>query len=365
MNFVKLFPLFLLTAIAIAETPFSVTAPPVAPSADKKSPTDSDTLAGLKQKAVANWLQKNMGDRFAPVESQITADFAERYILNYKLGRSAANPDWLELSGYLDEDSLRKWVRLTETKGKGSSQLRPLYLLTSSLPGLSLKAGDTLESVRDTALGKASLGLLTGEFLKLNSRPIPATGSFSFLNPPKDERGTTALRDSAARDGANTAVWLNLTQCSGCDGPRVDLYLYSFSNLRLVTVQSEEIALAPKDYGNLERIQELLKPIFQAFHQELESVITEERLTAVPLRVSIEGVDSYRVYKQLEVSLGKIDTLRQVVPKAFSYRTAEFEGMTTQSAEDLARRIQQVSLGRAQLKTVRIDSRGVVMRYLP
>ena len=62
--------------------------------------------SGLKYRAVVEWLQRYLGGRYAEIEKMVTPEFAEKYILDYKVGRNPGNRALYQLTGHLDADSL-------------------------------------------------------------------------------------------------------------------------------------------------------------------------------------------------------------------------------------------------------------------
>jgi|688.fasta_scaffold114862_2 hypothetical protein len=372
LSFAKSVFFILLCAFCLlgrSEAPFSVAAPlpvnsPTPPPGSQTPPEDTSTelLARLKQDAVILWLRQYLGSKASSVEKMVTPDFAENYILDYKLSRSGANKEIIQLSGHLDDEALKGWVRLSETKGKGSNQIRPLLIISANLPGMSTPSVDYFTHTGNSTFSQQVTQMVNQEVQKFNLRAIPASGAVGST-PPRNEREIVGLREGSTQDGANTAIWVYLNQCKSCEFPRLDIYLYSFMNPRLLSVQSDDLNIAVKDLGNTEKLKAALLPIFNEFHQEFERVIAEGKLNSAPLTVTIEGIDNYLSYRKIEYSLSKQSYLGQIVPHAFVQNTAQFEAVSSLGAEEVARRIQESVQPEIKLSPIRVDSRNIVMRY--
>lgn len=359
----------LLSSIGRSEAPFSVAAPlPVnapAPTTSGQPATEDNSgelLGRLKQDAVIFWLRQYLGNKASTLEKMVTPDFAETYILDYKLSRSGANKEIIQLSGHLDDEALKGWVRLSETKGKGSSQIRPLLIISANLPGMSTPTVDYFTQTGNSAFSQQVTQMVNQEVQKFNLRTTLASGVVG-TTPPRNEREIVTLRDGSSQEGANTAIWVYLNQCKSCEFPRLDIYLYSFMNPRLLSVQSDDLTISVKDLGNTEKLKSALVPIFNEFHQEFERVIAEGKLNSAPLTVTIEGIDNYLSYRKIEYSLSRQSYLGQMVPHAFVQNTAQFEAVSSLGAEEVARRIQESVQPEIKLSPIRVDSRNIVMRY--
>ena len=346
-----------------AEVAFSVAAPaPVTSATPSAEDESTPLLSRLKQDAIIQWLRNYLGNRSAAFEKWVTPAFAENYILDYKLSRSGANKEIIQLSGHLDDESLKGWLRISETKGKGSNQIKPVYVISANLSGISLPSSDYFTQTGNSPFTQQVNQLLNQELQKFNLGLSPASGVVP-TTPPRSERDIISFRDSCGQGGSNAAIWVYLNQCKTCEFPRVDIYLYSFLNPRLVSVQSDDLNLSIKELGNSDKLKTGLAPIFKEFHQEFERAIAEAKLSSAPLTLTIEGIDSYSGYRKLEYSLGKQSFLSQIIPRAFVQNTAQFEMLSVLSAEEVARRVQESLAAEFKLSPIRVDSRNIVMRY--
>lgn len=370
MSFAKIFslwliffPLFLLAdaiPFAVVGTPSAL---PHAPANLDDPQQQSQLIAELKYRAVSEWLQGYLGGRYPQFEKSVTPDFAERYVLDYKVARTGNNREAMQLTGHLDGDSLRRWVRLLETK-KGNYSLKPVFLLSSSIPGLTFSANETLEKVKGSPLGEVVLGFANQQFHKLNVKTTIAERGVPTQNPPKNEAELRALREFGVQTGNNLALWTHISPCASCGGARVDVLVYGLTGPRLVLALNDDLALQPKDFGNTERLKAVFSPIFQEFHSEFESAISEGKLFATEYELIVEGLDSYRMYKLIETEFNKVEYLSQPVLRQAENRTARFSVLSSLSSEDLAQRIQGSRFANFQLKPVRVDSRSISVRYL-
>jgi len=370
LNFVNLifFGILLVGSVGFSETPFSVSAPLSASQAFSESdPNSQDTnplVARLKQDAVTLWLRQYLGNRSSQFEKWVTPKLAETYILDYKLSQKGANKDVVELSGHLDTESLKGWIRLIETKGKGSNQLKPLLVISESLPRSGGTDADAQSQQRQSVVAEEALNLLSREMKKLNLKPTLAAGSFSS-NPPRSEKDVAQLRMALGQQSGNPVIWLFLNQCRTCELPRADIYLYSMERSGLVASMSEELTVSLRQLDNAEKVRVALEPLVRQFQQDLEKAISEGKLTALPLTITIEGIESYLAYRKLDYSLSKQSYLSDWTPKAFVQSTAQFEALSYLDSEEVARRIESLNPQDLKLSRVRVDSRNIVMRYSP
>ena len=66
---------------------------------------DTQNISDLKHRAVLEFLQRQLGERFEQYEKQITPEFAERYIMDYKVGRAGGNRQVSDLPVFLASDA--------------------------------------------------------------------------------------------------------------------------------------------------------------------------------------------------------------------------------------------------------------------
>lgn len=360
MSFAKYFFCFILIlpSLVFAEQPFAVSAPlsqkvesPETQSAEELS--SSALVARLKQDAVILWLRQYLKDSSSRFEKLITPEVAESYILDYQLAQKGANKDILELSGHLDTEALKGWVRLADTKGKGSNELRPILVMTNSL---------NLSQQGQSAYTAQSLQLLNQEAKKLNLKIVPAVGSYP-PQPPHTEKEISQLRTSTSEEPGNALVWMHLSKCRTCEFPRLDIFLYSLNRGALISTVSEDFPISLKQLDQPEKVKTALAPISKLFHQELERAISSGKFTATPLTITIEGIDNYLAYRKLDYVLSKQAFLSDWYPKAFVQNTAQFEAISQLGSQEVAQRIEGLEGFEAKLSPVRVDSRNIVMRY--
>jgi hypothetical protein len=366
LNSVKLFTFaFVFTVRLWAEAvSFSVAAPqlPVEPGKEAAE-SQAEILAQLKVQAVSEWLQGYLGNRYSQFERAVTVEFAEKHVIDYSVSRTSTNPPNVVLNGHLDTDGLKRWLRLAETKNKGGShQLRAIAFLSSNIPGISFSASDTAQKAREITIASQIHTLLQPLFQKLNAKLTLADGGAPSGNAPRTSKEVRNLKDFAKTDGTNVAVWGQLTQCAPCGGARLDLFGYSLPQERVIAAVSEDLALSQKDYTNSDYLKSKLTPIVQQFQTDFESAVTEGRVFSSEYHLIVEGVDSYRVFKNIEASLGRQDFVSQPILKRASSKTAEFIFLSSLSIEELAGRFPQVDVGGVKLRTSRLDDSTLVAR---
>ncbi|MFM8269741.1 MAG: hypothetical protein ACKN9V_06080 [Pseudomonadota bacterium] len=371
MNFVKILLASFIAAISLQsyadETPFSVSAPLTSVTqAETESSSEDSTpalLSRLKQDAIIQWLRQYLGNKSARYEKLVTAKFAETYILDYKVAQKGANKEIVELSGHLDTDSLKGWLRLADSKGAEGTQIRPTLIMTDSLPDFVPPSPDYFGHKSSSVYAQTSVQVLNQELKRLNLKVTPANESFSST-PPRDEKGISRIKDVLATDGSNAVIWLYLNKCRSCESPRLDIYLYSLERTgSVLSIMSEDLPLTLKQLDNADKIRAALTPIFNQFQQEFERVIAEGRFSALPITITIEGIDNYLGYRKIDYALSKQSYFSEWLPKTFIQNTAQFEAMSNLASEEVAQRIESLGLGDGKLTLVRVDSRNIIVRY--
>lgn len=376
MNFVKALLFLLVSSLLFAdEIPFTVSGTPatLAPSVAGAAPAPTnlddpqqqgELIAQLKLRAVSEWLQGYLGNRYPQFERFITNDFAEKYVLEYKVSRAGANREAIQLNGHLDGDSLKRWVRVVESK-KGGTTVKPLLVLSSSLTQFPLSPAASTDRARDNVFGQQVSSFMNHEFQRMNTHLTPVESSFPLNSPARFENEIRTLRDFGVQSGGNCVVWVHLSPCSSCAGnSRTDIYLYSLNAPRLVFVESDDLPLKAQDYSNQERVKEALKTVFQQFHASFDSVVSEGKLLNSEFRVLFEGLDHVRSFKVFESELARSDFASQPILRKAEARSAEFSVLSPLGVDELAQRIQNIEMAGRKLSAQRIDSRSVVVRYL-
>jgi hypothetical protein len=126
---------------------------------------------------------------------------------------------------------------------------------------------------------------------------------------------------------------------------------------------SEELSISLKQLENAEKTKTVLTPIFNQFQQDFERVIAEGRFTALPLTITVEGIENYLGYRKIDYALSKQSYFSEWLPKTFIQNTAQFEAMSNLASEEVAQRIENLGMADIKLTLVRVDSRNIVMRY--
>ncbi len=345
----------LVPALLLAEgLPFSVSGP-IAPG-EQLGPVISD----LKYKAVLNYLQRLLGPRYDQYSRHINNEFAEKYVLDYKVARVGADKSNVEVSGHLDADSLKRWLRVTESK-HGSNQIKPLLLISSEIPEFRFSTSETPTKVRDTPLGQFFLSELTPFFQKLGAKLAPS-GSLASDAPPKsdDEARRTMERLSSA---GNCVFWIHFAPCASCGGARLDVYMFGPESGRKMVARSEEIFLSgdPMQAANTKTF---LHTFFTSLKPDIEEAVSGGLLFARPFTLDIEGLNSKKGYKGIEGDLIAADVAIRVTLKKARGQTATLELLTLLSPEEVAQRFQEGIFSGYQLKVAaRVDTNHLVVRY--
>lgn len=317
----------------------------------------------LKQLAVRHYLSRALGEaRFAAVETTITAEFAERYILDYKLSRPpGGRPP--QLSGHLDAELLRRWARVTETRS-GERSVKPVFVYSSAVPGLTAAPRETVTRAREDAIPGALYALLSGHLQgKFNVRLTLADGPASLTHPPRTQTDMRSLQEFGASRDANAAVWMNLVPCKPCGGARLDSYFFNLSSGRAALIKRENIPIEGGETIGIERAKKLVKEAVKEFTAGFDDVISQGTATSGSLKLIIEAVDSYRGYKRVDTALGRLDFASQAVLKRVEPGLLEFEILTSIPPAEMQDKLALANFPGFSLKPVRIDSTTVVMRY--
>jgi hypothetical protein len=362
LNFGKLSGLFLMLGVAFCLRAFADGVAFTQSGASLPAGTMGDqtsSVSQLKYQAVLDYLQRISGAHYAQFERQVNAEFAEKYILDYKVSRQMGN---LTVSGHIDGDGLRRWVHLLETKTRGTGSLSPYFILSSSIPGLTITPNETAARMRDSTVAQQILELFNGSLHKFNVRislaDLSSLGATAV--PPRTEGD---IRD-LGKSPNNAALWVNLLPCKTCGGVRLDTYLYQVTLGKLLIARSDDLILEPKDFANREKLKSVLKEPMKQFQSDFEEMVSSGGLSSGSYRLSVEGVDSYRAYKLIEGELSKQDYIAQVLLKHSESRIAEFEVRSSIPSSEISQRLGQFSFPGFKLKPVRVDSKSVVVRYL-
>lgn len=364
-----IFILFL-SHLALAEgVPFKVSSAALAPtsttlgqSTDSGDP-ESNLINDLKYLAVSNWLQSYLGPRFTQFDKYVTPEFAEKYILDYKVARTGNAAGVLELIGHLDGDALKRWVRLNESKAKASNQIRPLLIVSSNIPGLNLSPSETSLRQKDSAIAQLLSHLTQLQFKRLNSQPTFLDSSIGLEMPPKNSSEIQSLTSSANRKGDTLVVWETLSVCAGSSNPRLDIMVYNTQNQNLAFVVGDDLPISVRDLNNTELVKKSIVPIFQQFQSELENTFSEGLLQEFSLRLIVENVNSYRALKALEAGLSQGNGISSPVLKKVTGRSVEYELKSSLSIDALGIRIQETSIPGSKTQVTRSDNSTLVVKF--
>jgi len=316
-------------------------------------------IAQLKLKAVTEWLQNYLGPRFASIEKTVNRDFSERYILDYKVGRTPDRAQ-IQLTGRLDSDGLKRWVRTLDARSR-SNALTPFLVLSSTVPNLPYAVGDTAQRSKDSLLAQTLLSEVNAGMQKYNMKvTVTDLSRVGQRQPPMNDSDIRTLREQS---GGNSCLWVFFQPCKGCNGMRMDLYFYNLTQGRRLIARSDEISLNPSDLADKAKIRAALKSSLEQFHSEFEETISSGTLASSAYDLTVEQVDSYRTFKVIESSLGKLDFVVQSVLNRSEPKVAGFQILSPLSAQELAQRLAQENFAGFHLKPVRVDSKSLVMRY--
>ncbi|MFM8316507.1 MAG: hypothetical protein ACKOA8_19675 [Deltaproteobacteria bacterium] len=378
MNFGKLIlGSLIITRLLLAEgEPFRVSSSSLTPqqsSTGQATPGDSQSTEGvdtesnlisdLKYLAVSNWLQNFLGQRYTHFDKYVTPEFAEKYILDYKVARSNQPAGNLDLVGHLDTDSLKKWVRLMDSKSKGSNQIKPLWILSSNIPGLSLSPSETAAKIQDSSTAQLLHQLAQNSVQKLNAKLSPLETSLSMEAPPKNSSEIQSLTQYASRLGDTLVVWGNLSLCPGCTQPRFDILVYTTQSQTLSFVVGDDLQMSSKEIPQTESLKKSVLPIYQQFQNELENAFSEGWIQDTPYKLIIETIDSYRVLKLVETELSRGNGFSSPVFKKAMGKSAEYEIKSALSIEELGQRIQAATIPGFKSQVSRLDSSTLLVKY--
>ncbi len=320
---------------------------------------ENDNIGDLKQRAIIEYLQAFLGARYEGYASQVTPEFAERYVQDYKVSRQGGR---IQITGHLDSDGLKGWIRLSETK-HGANSVKPVLLLSSAIPGLTITPSQTAAKTRENGMGQVFLSETSSAFQKLNTRLGVTGSSINLSQPPRSESELKRLQDYGAGDGFNSALWLHLVPCKTCGGARLDMHFYNLNPVRQVLARSDELPLSASDFANSSRLKQAMKVPITALKADIEDKIANGALFSNAYRLTIEGLENYRAFKVVQNAMGETDFIIQANLKRSEPKMAEYEVLSLLSAEELAARLDGETFDGFKLKTVRVDAPSVVVKF--
>jgi hypothetical protein len=346
-------------------------APPSDPGVPEPAPNEGIIIERLKQMVVADYLRQALGARFQEYAQKLTTEFSEDYILDYKVSRkeNTATPGatpLLELTGHLDVDGLNRWVRLNETKARGSASLRPVFVISSEAPGLNYSPGNSAATSKTTSLGQIFYSELGRVFKKFNTDlGLVADRSLLLAVPPESSSQIAELRDYAGTGGNNSVAWVHLQPCRtpGC-GLRAEIHTYNLSQNRRLFVQSAPIKIGISEFGDTAKLQSAIEPLIQDYARRFEESVSKGTLFSTSYRLIVRNVDQYRGYKKLKTALSKLEYLVQAVPKRIRANESEFQVLSPLSSRELAQRLQITSFPGFKLAATSADANQIEVRMV-
>lgn len=350
--------------------PFVISSSSLPPDANAEAPSDeASRIERLKQMVVLDYLRSALGNRFQEYAPQVNSEFSEGYILDYKVSRKEATPGAapsLELTGHLDTEGLNRWVRLNETKARGSASLRPVFVLSSEVPGLTYAPGNSGNSARTTPIGQVFYGELAKVFRKFNTElGLVSEKSLLLAVPAETPTQMSELRDYAAGNGNNSVAWVHLQACRspGC-GMRAEIHTYNLAQGRRLFVQSANLKIAAGDLSDPAKLHAAVDPLIKDYAGRFEDAVSKGTLFSTSYRLIVRGVDQYRNYKKLKTALTKLEYLVQAVPKRVRANESEFQVLSPLSARELAQRLQITNFPGFQLAATSADATQVEVRMV-
>ncbi len=332
-----------------------------APEGEEESDGPTDLTARLKHQAVINYLQEHLGSRYPKYAEKVTSGFAEKYILEYKISRPASEKNTVILSGSLDSDSLKRWLRRFEVRSQGASGLTPMVIISSE--PATYRAQETATAVR-SGIAEVFYAQLQLSLNKLNATATPFQGTgLSTPTPPRTEAEIRSLAEAGQTRNANSAVWIHFSQCPSCGGSRADLLFYYFPQNRLALGKSEDLPFDFREGANSERSKKAAHAAMQEFTGGLNELVEQGTLFSSVHALVVDGLDSLRAFKQLDNGLSRLDFVTRVVLKKTEPSRVEYEILSGLSSEELMQRLQKNSFAGFKLKEGSTSGSAVQLRF--
>ncbi len=321
-----------------------------------------DLTLRMKHQAVVNYLQEHLGSRFPKYAEKVTPEFAEKYILEYRLAKDPKRKDVTILSGSLDSDSIKRWLRRFEvrTQGSAGSGLSPLLFVSSDGP---YRANETAAATK-SGIAEFFTVELQRYFSKINSSLVPYSGTGVSTNgPPRTDAEVRAVVELGMTRNANSAVWLHFSSCPSCGGSRVDLLFFYFPQGRLALGRADDLPFNYLEGVHSDKSKRIAKAAVEEFTAGVNELIEQGTLFSSVHSVVVDGLDSLRAFKQLDNGLSKLDFVTRVTLKKTDATRVEYEVMSGLNTEELAQRLQNNSFPGFRLKTAGTSGNQAQMRY--
>ncbi len=323
-----------------------------------------DLTLRLKHQAVVNYLQEHLGSRFPKYAEKVTPEFAEKYILEYRIAKAAAGKkDVTVLSGSLDSDSIKRWLRRFEVRTQGSSGTGLSPLLFVSSEGGNIRANESAQAVK-SGISESFTGELQKYFSKINSTLVPFSGTgLPTPAPPRTEAEVRAFTELGISRNANSAVWVHFSPCPTCGGSRVDLLFYYFPQGRLALGRADDLPFDYRDGVHSEKSKRIVKTAIEEFTGGVNELIEQGTLFSSIHTLVVDGLDSLRAFKQLDNGLAKLDFVTRVVLKKTDVTRVEYEVLSGLATEELVQRLQNNAFPGFRLKSAGTTGNQAQMRY--
>jgi len=329
---------------------------------DGKTAGGQGMVNALKQRAVSAYLLKTLGRAgYERIASQINGEFAEGYILDYQVGRAKSGVRGaIEISGHLDTTQLRQWARLAETR-QGGGNLKPLFMLSSNVPGLPWSPRDTSTRLRESRGAMEIFNGFQSGFTKLGLRATAVDLSTLVLDtPPKAPAELTQLSEAGQAAGYNGALWVHVMACTECVGTRVEYRFYNFAQSRATVVDVKDVPLEGTQYADGPKVKKAFAPLFETFADKLRDVVSKGTLQSGSHRLVLESLRTPKMYKAADEGIQKLDFVTQSSLKYAAEGMAEFELLSALPTEELSQRLMLAPIAGCALKPTRIEGTTII-----
>ncbi|MBI1861874.1 MAG: hypothetical protein HYR96_13250 [Deltaproteobacteria bacterium] len=314
-------------------------------------------IAELKSKAIHQWVLRFVGPkRYIAFEPYIKTDVSDRFVINYSLGKLASDKKNWELVGKLDNDGLKRWVRVTEARlGQGAAP-KPVLVVTIENEALSLnKVG--------TQWIEGPLGKVMARF---NSRIVLSTTGHPNLilpAPPRSPNEVESYGERLRTEGMGSAAWVHLSRPEGSNGQMEILYIGG-APARIAFTQAY---LFPFTFEGTpsKRLEMFVEEKMPSFSSSLEDLIASGTLVSTTFRLRVTGLDSFAKYRKVDQAIGLLDPVTRVMLRSAEPQTVEYEISSTLPLAEFALRIPSFHIGEFGLKTETQDANSLSVRLVP
>lgn len=328
----------------------------------------SEFISHLKVEAIKVWLKRELKDRYEPLESKVTEDFGEKYLIYYELMRldKSGNPiklqtpvegEQLKIKGELDASGLREWIRLAEAKSQGAS-LRPLLLVTSTLPN------DRGLQFPTSSLGQLTVSHLKSALQKLGIETVVLERlPVAYDSPARDRREIQELKQLGYYHNVNTAIWAHYRNCPECGGARLELNLYDLKENRISRSRSENLKWPPAGVEDPKTFGSLVAPTLELFEEDIRKLLGEGTVASGSFSLTVKGLKLLNALSKIEQLLSQSGLATGFQLVRASNDEIEFEIKSSHSTQTF---VQRLGIGVREdipLKLLEVDSQNLVVRY--